>query len=276
VDVVNSLRELEDKGSAETKKLEEKKKKNGEEQKKIRTDADAQMKGIRDKMTEQLKNIEETTKRRIATKRDEQTAIDKDLVDLAKEIDEKRQTFKQRAATTATELTNTPKPPADAVMVACLPGSIIHSNHVKPEIMLHAAMNDQGLKDAGHFSAEQLAVFTKWSLTFLNQSSLQVPEQQPAPAASSLQTTQSAEDAKAGQTAKATENTQRDAGHLMEAEAENKRKTMEADDGYTDESSGEEEMKEVESLNNKEEGKPAGKQKVLRSVKKANANKGKK
>jgi len=279
VDVVNSLRELEDKGSGETRKLEDKKKQNGEEQKKIRTDADAQMKAIRDKMTEQIKNIEETAKRRIATKRDEQTAIEKDLVDLAKEIDEKRQTFKQRAATTATELVNIPKPPADAVMVPCLPGSIIHSNHVKPEIMLQAAMNDQGLKDSGQFSAEQLALFTKWSLTFLNQSSLMVPEQQPAPAASSLQTTQSAEDAKTGQTAKAAENTQRDAGQLMEAEAENKRKIAETDDVYTDESSGEEEMKEVVSLNNKDEGKPAGKEKVLRSLKKerkAKENKGKK
>ena len=145
--------------------------------------------------------------------------------------------------------------------------------------MLQAAMNDQSLKDSGHFSPEQLALFTKWSLTFINQSSLVVPERQPAPAASSLQTTQSAEDAKAVQTAKATENTQRGAGHLMEADAENKRKVAETDDGYTDESSGEEEMKEVVSLNNRDEGKPAGKEKVLRSLKKerkANATKGKK
>ena len=157
----------------------------------------------------------------------------------------------------ATELASIPKPPADAVLIPCLPGSIIHSNHINPDSMLQAAMNDKGLLASGAFSPEQAALFTKWSLTYLNQSSLQVPEVQPAPAASSLQTVQGNEDAKAADAAKANDTAKRDAGNTnMEAEADLKRKAEEADAELTDESTDQDEKNEVEALNNREEGKP--------------------
>ena len=71
------------------------------------------------------------------------------MLDLAKDMGERRTVLKSKAATVATELANVPKPPADAVFIPCLPGSIIHSNHIKPEVMLQAAMNDQGLLATG-------------------------------------------------------------------------------------------------------------------------------
>ena len=163
------------------------------------------------KMTEQIKGIEMAAEKRLAAKRDEQVAIEKDLLDLAKDIDERRTVLKNKAATVATELANVPKPPANAVMVPVLPGSIIHSNHIKPEVMLQAAMSDQGLLTSGAFSPEQAAVFTKWSLTYINQMSLTVPENQAAPMPNDLQTTQGMEDANAADVARAADKAKRDA-----------------------------------------------------------------
>ena len=62
-------------------------------------------------------------------------------------------------------------------------------------------MNDRGLLSTGAFSAEQAAVFTKWSLTYINQMSLTVPESQAAPMPDDLQTTQGKEDANAAEAA---------------------------------------------------------------------------
>ena len=166
--------------------------------------------------------------------------------------------LKSKAATVATELASIPKPPADVVLIPCLPGSIIHSNHINLDSMLQAAMNDKGLLANGAFSPEQAALLKKWSVTYLNQSSLLVPEVQPAPAVSNLQTTQGNEDAKAADAAKATDTAKRDAGNMnMEAQADSKRKAEEADAELTDESTDQDEKNEVESLNNREEGKPS-------------------
>ena len=155
------------------------------------------------------------------------------MLDLAKDMDERRTVLKSKAATVATELANVPKPPADAVLIPCLPGSIIHSNHIKPEVMLQAAMNGQGLLATGGFTTAQIALFTKWSLTHINQMSLLVPESQTVPVSSDLQTTQGKEDAKAADAAKATDPAKRDVGH-MEAQAELKRKSEDTDDDWTD------------------------------------------
>ena len=76
--------------------------------------------------------------------------------------------------------------------------------------MLQAAMSDKGLLASGAFSPEQAAVFTQWSLTYINQMSLTVPESQKAPAPTDLQTTQSLEDANAAEAAKAANKAQRD------------------------------------------------------------------
>ena len=256
-DVVNAIRELEEKGNARTSMLEEKKKENAAEEQKIRTEAEEHIKGIREKTAEQIKKIELGTEKLLAAKRDERVVIEKELLGAANEVIEKRVALKSKAAAVASELANLPMPPADAVLVPCLPGSIIHSNHIKPDIMLQAAMNDPSLLKSGLFSPEQVAMFTKWSLTYINQSSLLVPENQAAPAASSLQTTQGKEDAKAADAAKATDTAKRDAGNMnMEAEADLKRKAEEADNELTDESTDQDEKNEVESLNNREEGKP--------------------
>ena len=100
-------------------------------------------------MEEKIKGLEVAAEKRVAAKRDEQIAIGKDLLDLAKDMGERRTVLKSKAATVATELANVPKPPADAVFIPCLPGSIIHSNHIKPEVMLQEAMHDQGLLATG-------------------------------------------------------------------------------------------------------------------------------
>ena len=52
--VVSALRELEEKGNGEIKELEDKRKKIGEEELKIKTDTEAQTKAIREKMMEQI------------------------------------------------------------------------------------------------------------------------------------------------------------------------------------------------------------------------------
>ena len=67
-------------------------------------------------MAEQIKGIEEAAEKRMAAKRDEKIAVEKDLIDLAKDINERRKVLKSKAATMATELADVPKPPADAVM----------------------------------------------------------------------------------------------------------------------------------------------------------------
>lgn len=174
--VVSAIRELDEKGNGKTKELEDKKTRLGAEELKIRTNTDAQTKAIREKMFEQIKGIETAAGKRIAAKRDETIAIEKDLLDLAKDIAERRKVLTSKVATVATELANAPEPPANAVMVPVLPGSNLHSNHIKPEAMLQAAMKDQGLLSTGAFSPEQAVVFTKWSLTYINQMSLTVPE----------------------------------------------------------------------------------------------------
>lgn len=165
-------------------------------------------------MADQIKKIELGTEKRLAAKRDERVVIEKERLRAANEVIEKRAALKSKAAVVATELANLPMPPADAVFVPCLPGSIIHSNHIMPDIMLQAAMNDPSLLKSGLFSPEQVAMFTKWSLTYINQSSLLVPVNQASPAASSLQTTQGKEDAKAADAAKATDAAKRDAGNM--------------------------------------------------------------
>ena len=53
--VASALRELEEKGNGKIGELEEKKKKIGEEELKIKTDTEAQIKAIREKMIEQIK-----------------------------------------------------------------------------------------------------------------------------------------------------------------------------------------------------------------------------
>ena len=57
-------------------------------------------------------------------------ALQKDLLDLAKDISERRAVLAGKAATVATEFANVPKPPANAVMIPVVPGNILHSNHV--------------------------------------------------------------------------------------------------------------------------------------------------
>lgn len=98
---------------------------------------------------EQIKGIELAAEKRLALKRDEHIALEKDLLDIAKDISERRTVLTNKAATVATELANAPKPPANTVIIPVLQGNITHSNHVKPEAMLHAAMNDPGLLSAG-------------------------------------------------------------------------------------------------------------------------------
>ena len=142
---MNASRELDEKGNGGTKELEEKKAKLGTEQQKKRTDTEAHKKAIREKMLEQIKGIELAAEKGLAAKRDETIAREKDLLDLSKDIAERRAVLTSKAATVATELANVPKPPPNAVMIPVLPGNIIHSNHVKPEAMLQAAMNDPGL-----------------------------------------------------------------------------------------------------------------------------------
>ena len=76
--------------------------------------------------------------------------------------------------------------------------------------MLQAAMSDKGLLASGAFSPEQAAVFTKWSLTYINQMSLTVPGSQVAPVPNDLQTTQGIEDANAAEVARAADKAKRD------------------------------------------------------------------
>ena len=133
---------------------------------------------------------------------DETSAVEQDLLDLAKDINERRTVLKSKAATVPTELANVPKPPADAVLVPVLPGSITNSNHIKPGAMFQAAMNDRELLISGTFSPEQAALFTQWSLTYINQMSLTIPENQAAPMPNDLQTTRGMEDANAADKAK--------------------------------------------------------------------------
>ena len=146
-------------------------------------------------MQEQIKGIELVAEKRLAAKRDEKIALEKDLLDLSKDIAERRAVLTSKAATVATEFANVPKPPPNAVMIPVLPGNILYSNHVKPESMLQAAMNDPGLLSAGGFSPEQAAAFTKWSLTYINSMSLVVPESQGATVPDDLQTLQGKADA---------------------------------------------------------------------------------
>ena len=62
--VVSALRELEEKGNGEIGELEEKKKNIGEEELKIKTDTEAQIKAIREKMMEQIKKVSKQPPRR--------------------------------------------------------------------------------------------------------------------------------------------------------------------------------------------------------------------
>ena len=53
-------------------------------------------------MAEQIKGIEIAAEKRIVAKRDAKIAIEKDLLDLAKDIAERRTVLKSKAATVAT------------------------------------------------------------------------------------------------------------------------------------------------------------------------------
>ena len=53
-------------------------------------------------MEEKIKGLEVVAEKRIAAKRDEAIAIEKDLLDLAKDMDERRTVLKSKAATVAT------------------------------------------------------------------------------------------------------------------------------------------------------------------------------
>ena len=116
-------------------------------------------------------------------------------------------------------------------------------------------------------------MFTKWSLTYLNQSSLLVPEFQPAPAVNNLQTVQGNEEAKTADAANATDTAKRDA-YNMEAEAELKRNIEDSDDEWTDASKCSD-QKDFEEVQEAETGdKPKGKTRVRRREKKEVKEKG--
>ena len=115
-----------------------------------------------------------------------------------------------------------PEATPNATMISVAPGSIVHSNHVKPEQMHAAALVDPALKALGGITAEQAAAFVQFSLTYMKSVSLEVaPSTDAAPSQpADLQTLN------------------------MQADAEIKRKAEDSDE-YTDEELDDEE-KEVE------------------------------
>ena len=83
-DVVNAMRELEEKVTGKTQELEAKKTELWHEELNILADAERQKQAIQENMLEQFNGLEEPSKKRLACKREEKTVVEKDLVDLAK------------------------------------------------------------------------------------------------------------------------------------------------------------------------------------------------
>ena len=145
----------------------------GQEELKIIADTTQQKKAIQDKMQEQIKGLEQAAEKRLACKRDEKIALKKDLLDLAEDISERRAVLVGKAAAVASELAHVRKP-ADATMISVAPRNIVHSNHVKAEEMLAAALSDPELQKAGGISAEQAGTFIQFSLTYMKSVSMEV------------------------------------------------------------------------------------------------------
>jgi len=154
----------------------------------------------------------------------------------------------QPHAGTQTVQQTAPQATPNATLIPVVPGDILHSNNVNPTELATGMVNSPGLMKMG-LTQEQMQQIANFSveniLCQLKVKSTTVPA--PAPAAEQQLDLQTAN---------------------MQAESESKRKADEVDP-MTEESSDDEELKDVEALNDRDNSKPpAGKLKVNREEKK--------
>ena len=145
-DLVNALRELEEKASSKEQEFKGKLRKLMDDDLRIIAEAKKAVQQIAERAAQQTKDVETSQEQRTEAIQEAIREVRKEIEDLKKEVDEKERILREKAGPLATALA------AGDAAVTFLPvvaGNVVHSNDVTPEAMKQAALVDPMLASFG-------------------------------------------------------------------------------------------------------------------------------
>ena len=170
-DLVNALRELEEKASSKEQELKGKLRKLMDDDLRIIAEAKRAVQQIAERAAQQKKDVETSTEQRTEANQEAIKEARKEIEDLKKEVDEKEKTLREKAGPLATALA---AGDTAITFLPVVPGNVVHSNDVTPEAMKQAALADPMLATFGGVSNEQAEALVQFALTYFQSKSLAV------------------------------------------------------------------------------------------------------
>ena len=180
-DLVNALRELEEKASSKEQEFKGKLRKLMDDDLRIIAEAKKAVQQIAERAAQQTKDVETSQEQRTEAIQEAIREVRKEIEDLKKEVDEKERILREKAGPLATALA---AGDAAVTFLPVVPGNVVHSNDVTPEAMKQATLVDPMLASFGGVTVEQAEALVQFSLTYFQSKSLTV-----APKAAQMEAT---------------------------------------------------------------------------------------